>query len=329
MYILSNNQGIEARFISFGARLTHLIVPDKYGNPNDIVLGFDMPESYRKAHETYFGAIIGRYANRISNGIFKIKNKEYHLEKEGKHLLHGGRNGFHQKEWTVLNHDENHVHFRIISENEEGGFPGEVTTDVIYRLQSQSLLIEYKCVTTEDTHINITPHSFFHLGMKKDENVLNHSLEIQADSFIPINQEQIPTGEIKDVSHTVFDFAKSKPIGMDIEKKEEQLVFGNGYDHNYVLRKEVMNGKTYAAKVHAPDSGITMELHTNQPGLQFYSCGWLDKKDLGKDNVRYGKFGALCLEPQHFPDSPNQANFPSTLITPKKPYEYFCEYRFV
>jgi len=332
LYSLKNKHGVEVTFTNFGQRLVSLIVPDKNGNFDDIVLGFSSLKDYRTAIGNYFGATIGRYGNRISKGKFLIDGEEFVLPTNaGTNNLHGGNKGFHNVVWDVNQNSSNEIEFSRISIDMEEGYPGNLNVRVHYKLTDDNeLRISYYATTDKDTIINLTNHSFFNLSGEGTKSINDHLLTINANQYTPINRNLIPTGEIVTVKRTPFDFTSEKPIGKDIEIRNQQLLYGNGYDHNFVLNDgpRNMDGYNYGAKVVDPKSGRTLEVYTDEPGIQFYSGNFLDSDTLGKSGKPYLFRSAFCLETQHFPNSPNQSNFPSTLLRPGEEYSSNCVYKF-
>ena len=331
-YTVSNKNGIEASFTNYGQRLISLWLPDRQRNFEDVVLGFSSLEEYRNAKEKYFGATIGRYGNRIAGGEFKIDGKKYELTtNNGENHLHGGVKGFHNVVWNAEQPSKNKLIFSRISPDMEEGYPGNLEVKVEYTLTDDNeLKIEYYATTDEKTVINLTHHSFFNMAGAGNGSINDHLLMINADRFTPVDEGLIPIGDSRNVGGTPFDFTKLKPIGRDIENENEQLEFGQGYDHNFVLNEKPINtdGLTLAAKVIDPDSGRKMEVFTNEPGIQFYGGNFLDGKTKGKGGKSYDYRGAFCLETQHFPDSPNQPAFPETLLEPGEEYYSVCVYKF-
>jgi len=331
-YVLTNNQGTYVEILNFGATVMSIKVADKEGNIGDIVLGYDKPEEYIDGNP-YFGAIIGRYGNRIAKGKFSLNGKEYTLFKNnGNNHLHGGPGGFHNVIWDVTdykNDNKNHfIKLKYFSKNGEEGYPGNLTVYLKYTLtESNELIIDYETDTDKKTVLNLTHHSFFNLKDGGKSDVLGHKLKINADKFIPVNSELIPTGEISNVEGTPMDFTVLTTIGERINKNFEQLQFGRGYDHNWVLN-DGNDSLKLAAEIYEPESGRKMEVYTTEPGLQFYSGNFLDGTDIGKNHVKYQFRTAFCLEAQHFPDSPNQTNFPTTVLNPGEKYFQRTIYKF-
>lgn len=333
LYVLTNKNGLEATFTNYGQRLVSLMVPDKNGFFDDVVLGFSSLDGYKTKKGAYFGAVIGRYANRIANGQLTIDNKTYNLAvNNGKNHLHGGIKGFNNVVWNAKQIHDNAIEFTRVSFDMEEGYPGNLTVTVRYTLTDENeLQIDYSATTDKPTVLNLTNHSFFNLKGEGKGNVNDHRLMINADYFTPVNQDLTPTGEISPVKDTPFDFTKMKPIGQSLNLENQQLLYTNGYDQNYVLNAEPNNkqGLVLAAKVMEPTSGRIMEVYTNQPGIQFYEGNFLDGSMTGKSGKAYQRQGAFCLEAQHFPNSPNQPNFPSTVLKPNETFQATCVYKFI
>ena len=315
--------------ISLGGIITSLLAPDRNGKWEDVVLGFVDPEDYLE-NEYYYGAIVGRYSNRISGGKFTIDGKNYDLDKNDKtNTLHGGSEGFSHKLWTpeILEIDElATLKLSLISKDGDQNFPGNLTTNVFYTLkEDNSLEISYEAQTDKTTVINLTQHSYFNLSGNLSEPITDHELQICADQFLPINSSLVPTGERRPVHKTSFDFNTPKLIGEDISNDDEQLLIGNGYDHTWIIEGADLRK---AAKVYHEKSGRLMEVCTTEPGLQFYSGNFLDGKFLNKSGGKNEKRTGFCLETQHFPDSPNQDDFPSTILKPGEKYTTKTIYKF-
>lgn len=332
LYVLKNKKGLEATFTNFGQRLVSLMVPDRTGVFEDVVLGFPNLESYKTIKGSYFGAIIGRYANRIANGTCHVDGEVLKLAiNNGKNHIHGGTKGFNNMVWEVNYYSANEIEFYRTSPDMEEGYPGNLNVRVCYTLTDDNeLKIDYFATTDKSTIVNLTNHSFFNLAGEGSGNVNNHLLYINADSFTPINENSIPTGKVETVKGTPFDFTTEKRIGQELEFENEQLNLAGGYDHNFVLNETPKNadGLVFAAKVTEPLSGRVMEVYTTEPGIQFYESNFLDGSLIGKSGKPYNFRGALCLETQHFPNSPNQANFPSTVLKPNLTYKSSSVYRF-
>lgn len=327
---LENNRGMAVALSDYGARIVGLLVPDKAGCPTDVVLGFDSINGYLAADEIYHGVTAGRFANRIANGRFTIDGETFSIEpNNGPNALHGGAGGFHTRVWDrrVVYREE--ADFYYVAADGEEGFPGRLSVVVNYRLTDDNeLVITYRAETDKPTVVNLTNHAFFNLNGEGNGNVLDHILSIAADKYLPCDEYQIPTGELAPVAGTPFDFTNAKPIGRDIAQPDEQLRIGHGYDHNYVLRPEAVTAGASVATVVSPTTGIRMDVHTSEPGLQLYTGNFLSGKDIGKQGKPYPKHGALCLETQHFPDAPNQPEFPSTLLLPGQVFQSETRYRF-
>lgn len=325
-YVLTNPHGLSVGITNFGGKIMSILAPDRDGNLEDIVHGYDTPEKYLKGNP-YFGALIGRYGNRIAGGKFSIDNIRYQLHvNNGSNALHGGPNGFHNKIWMSRQVKMNSLELRLTSPDGEEGYPGDLNVVVCYTLTERNeLVIDYLATTTKPTIINLTNHTFFNLAGKGD--ILNHEVKINADHFIPVDKGLIPTGEIRWVEKTPFDFRDVHAIGERLSDEDDQLQFAKGYDHTFVLNKTGEAIK-YAAWVREPESGRVLEVWTTEPGLQFYSGNFLDGKDLGKGGNNYPFRSAFCLEAQHFPDSPNQPDFPTTLLCPGETYEQKTVYKF-
>lgn len=329
LFVLRNKNGIISEITNYGARVVSLWVPDINGTFDDIVLGCATLDEYINIKERYFGATIGRYANRIKNGKFKINNKDFILNKNnGPNHLHGGNIGYNDVVWQANQLNKQTIEFKYLSKNMEEGYPGNLNVKVIYHLSDQNeLKIEYFANTDKTTYVNITHHSFFNLLGAGNGDINNHLLYINAESFTPIDSELIPTGKIELVKGTPFDFNTSTKIGKRLNDNNEQLKFGNGYDHNFVLNNS--NSKDIlAARVIEKKYGRILEVYTNEPGIQLYGGNFLDGKTIGKQSKAYNYRSAFCLETQHFPDSPNNPNFPNTLLKPTENYYSICIYKF-
>ncbi|MEQ1588283.1 MAG: aldose epimerase family protein [Cyclobacteriaceae bacterium] len=327
---LINKHGVVAIITPFGGKLISLWVPDRNGKLADVVLGYDSAEQYISGNP-YFGALIGRYGNRIAKGKFLLDGNPYQLAlNNGANALHGGPGGFHNVLWQKDPSDTNpgRTILTYTSKDGEEGYPGTLKARVTYTLTDDNeIMIEYEATTDAITVVNLTHHSFFNLAGAGSGDILNHELMINADRFTPVDVGLIPTGELKSVTGTPFDFTKPTKIGARIAANDEQLKNGKGYDHNWVLVK-TGNEFSLAASVKEPTSGRIMEVWTTEPGLQFYSGNFLDGSDIGKDGMKYEFRTAICLEAQHFPDSPNQPNFPSTVLKPGEVYKQKTVYKF-
>jgi aldose 1-epimerase len=331
IYTLTNVHGIEARIMTYGAALVSLKTPDRAGNSQNIILGFDSLPPY-VAGSPYFGATVGRYANRIAGGRFSLDGKAYQLpQNNGPNSLHGGNRGFDKRVWTaqpIETRTGASLRLTYVSAAGEEGYPGELTVHVTYRLDDDdTLTIEYEAKTTAATPVNLANHAYFNLTGDPQRTILDHILQINADRFTPVNATLIPTGEMRSVADTSFDFRAPRSIGSRINVKDEQLRLGGGYDHNWVLNSSGTGPLKLAAVLIDPTSGRSLEIRTTQPGLQFYSGNFLDGKPAGAGTV-FKYRTALCLETQHFPDSPNQSSFPSTILRPGQTYSQKTALRF-
>ncbi len=329
-YALHNKLGAEAKIITFGARLVSLTMPDRNGKYADIVLGYDNLKSYVNSSD-YFGSIVGRYANRIGGAEITLNGKTYKLSaNERGNELHGGRYGFSQVVWSAKPLDTKAgpaLELTLISPDGDQGYPGKMTVHVTYTLTNNNeLKIQYEATTDKETVINLSHHSYFNLTGDPHNTILGCLLKINANSFTPINRQLIPTGKIEKVAGTPLDFRKPTKIGSRINDNNEQLKFAGGYDFNYVLNN--YNGKMHeAADVYDPSSGRYMQEFTNQPGVQFYSGNFLNGQ-IGKDGIAYQKHAGLCLEAQHFPDSPHEPQWPSVILKPGQVYHQTTIYKF-
>jgi aldose 1-epimerase len=313
VFALTNRNGIEARITNYGGILMSLKTPDRNGVLQDVVLGFDSVQDYIAQPQYYFGALIGRYANRIGGARFRLNGVEYTLPKnDGENCLHGG-DGFDRRVWTPEESREGELQLTYRSPHGEAGFPGNLLVRAHYRLSDDDTLeLTFHATTDQDTVINLTAHPYFNLAGEGRGDVLRHALMLNADRFTPVDPGLIPTGEIRDVSGTPFDFRAPTPIGTNLGAEDEQVKIARGYDHNWVLNRPG-DGPELAARVLEPLSGRTLEIHTTEPGIQFYSGNYLTNVG-GKAGNRYGLHAGFCLETQHFPDSPNRPEFPSTLL---------------
>ena len=329
LYTLKNKWGVTAQITNYGGRVVSLWLPDKTGHFEDVVLGFNDMDTYQKSKEKYFGALIGRYGNRIAKGRFVLEDSTYLLVKNnGENHLHGGNKGFESVVWKVNSFTENKLFLSYFSPHMEEGYPGNLTVSVEYQLTDENeLSIQYFAQSDQTTIINLTHHSFFNLKGAGNGNVNDHLLQINADYFTPIDDQLIPTGVIQKVVNTPFDFLLPTQIGSRIDAVDDQLTYGHGYDHNYVLNPSD-SIVSFAARVVEPVSKRTLEVYTNEPGMQFYGGNFLDGTVKGKKDKNYEHRGAFCLETQHFPDSPNKIQFPSTSLAAEEPYYSICIYKF-
>jgi len=332
LYVLTNKSGAEVSITNYGGAVVSLKVPDRNGKLADVVLGYDNADGYVN-DKSFFGALVGRYGNRIGHAQFALDGKTYTLAKNnGENSLHGGIKGFNKAVWTakiIPAKDGQSLELSYLSKDGEEGFPGNLKVSVIYTLtDSNALRIAYAASTDKKTVVNLTNHSYFNLGGQGSGDILGHQLMIQADKFTPVDAGLIPTGELRDVASTPFDFRKPAAIGARIDQDEEQLKLGGGYDHNFVLRRSNGAGEFLAARVVEPASGRVLEVWTTEPGVQFYTGNFLDGKTAGKGGVTYPHRSAFCLETQHYPDSPNQPKFPSVVLNPGERYHTITTYKF-
>jgi aldose 1-epimerase len=321
VYTLKNANGVEVRAINYGAIITSIRVPDRAGRFGDVVLGFDTLDGYLKTHP-YFGTVVGRYGNRIAGGRFSLKGQIYKLaQNNGPNHLHGGNKGFDKYVWKgePLANGRG-VAFSRTSPDGEEGYPGSLAVRVTYTLTDKNeLVVEYHATTDKATPVNLTQHSYFNLSGDPSTDILGHELRIDADRYTPVDSTLIPTGELAPVQGTPFDFRKPVAIGARIDQPNEQLKFGRGYDHNWVLNRKGSE-PGFAARLVEPKSGRTLEVMTKEPGVQFYTGNFLDGTIKGKGGTVYKQRAGLCLETQHFPDSPNKPNFPSAVLEPGAAY---------
>lgn len=333
LYTLKNESGMTVRVTNYGAIVTSIIVPDRNGKQADVALGYDRVEDYINAvDKPYFGAVVGRYGNRIAKGEFTLDGETYSLLKNnGENHLHGGAIGFDKVVWTVDEYVEGQaLTLSYLAKDKEEGYPGNLQLKITYTLaDDNSLVVDYHATTDKATPVNVTQHTYFNLKGEGQGTILDHQLMLNAKKFTPVDESLIPTGEMPTVAGTPFDFTTPKAIGRDIGQQNEQLVFGLGYDHNWILDTDGKEGElSLAAQVHEPSSGRVMEIYTTEPGIQFYCGNFLDGRLKGKSGKPYVHRGGFCLETQHFPDSPNQPNFPSTILKPGETYDSKTVFKF-
>jgi aldose 1-epimerase len=332
LFTLSNEEGTEVKITNYGGIITSLMVADKDGELEDIVLGFDSLEGYLQEGVPYFGAIIGRYANRIANAAFELDGQRYQLAaNDGPNHLHGGEQGFDKVLWDAESFEGEEgvgVRLQYLSKDGEEGYPGNLSVEVSYTLTNDNeLKIDYTATTDKPTVVNLTNHAYFNLAGHDHGTIIDHLVMIKAEEFLPVDENLIPTGELRPVKDTPFDFTKATLVGRKINKKDhEQIARGQGYDHCWVLNGEEGEMKL-AASVHEPASGRYMEVHTTKPGIQFYTGNFLDGSLRGKGAL-YSHRSGLCLETQYFPDSPNQPHFPSAELRPGETYQTQTIYTF-
>lgn len=324
------NDGLKAAFTNYGGRLVGLWVADKNGKLTDVVVGMNSVTGFQKSTESYFGATIGRVGNRIAKGKFILEEKEYNVPlNNGKNALHGGKEGFQNVVWNAEKKDAHTLILTYTSPDMEQGFPGKLEVKVIYSITAdKTLKMEYEATTDKTTIVNLTNHAFFNLNGEGSGSILNHQLQLFANKYTAVDAGLIPTGKLEDVAKTPFDFLQKHTIGERIETKNEQLEFGKGYDHNYVLNGTIVNGMNHAATVIGDKSGISMDIYTVEPGIQFYSGNFMQGKNTFKSGAKDEYRTAFALETQHFPDAPNQPNFPSITLKAGQKYHTVSYYQF-
>jgi aldose 1-epimerase len=323
-YTLTNKNGMQLSVINYGGTITKLNVPDKNGKLGDVVLGYDSLSGYLQRANPFFGALIGRYGNRIGKATFTLDGQTYNLDKnDGANSLHGGKKGYDKVVWTAEKQGDNSLKLTYHSKDGEGGYPGNLDVTVVYTLTADnSVKIDYTATTDKATPVNLTNHAYYNLSAGTDSTILNNEIQINADKYTPVDAGLIPTGQIADVKGTPFDFTSSKQIGRDIAQVK------GGYDHNWVLNKKE-NSLEKIVTLYHPTSGRVMEVYTTEPGVQFYTGNFLNGRLANtKDGAKYVQHAALCLETQHFPDSPNHPNFPSTILKPGETYKSTTVYKF-
>lgn len=330
LFVLKNANNMQAFITNYGGRLVGLLVPAKDGQLTDVVVGMASVNDFAKSTEAYFGATIGRYGNRIANGKFTLDGKQYNLPVNNPpNTLHGGKKGFQSVVFDANQVDEHTLELRYLSPDGEEGFPGNLSAKVVYTLtDSNELRINYEAKTDKRTPVNLTNHAFFNLNGEGSGTINNHVLTIYADDYTPVDSTLIPLGNIEPVSKTPFDFTHPVAIGARVDTPHQQLKHGGGYDHNFVLRKNKTNGMVHAATVMGDQSGIRMDVYTTEPALQFYGGNFMQSKNTFKNGAKDDFRTAFCLETQHFPDSPNQPHFPSTILDAGKTYRTTSVYRF-
>ena len=328
LYVLKNKKGMEVALTNYGAHLVSALVPDKAGKLVSVVLGFNDIEGFQRSASSYYGGTIGRYGNRIAKGKFTLDGKEYHLALNNMpNTLHGGKKGFNEVVWDGKQVNGQTAEFTYLSKDMEEGFPGNLNVKVTFHLtEDDAIQISYEATTDKTTVVNLTNHAYFNLNGEGSGTILNHTVQIDADNFTPVDKGLIPTGKLEPVKGTPFDFTKPKEIGKDINADDQQIKYGPGIDHNFALNKHTI--KTPVAKVTGDKSGIEMEVYTEEPGLQFYTGNFMG----GKNTIRGGKKDeyrtAFAMETQHFPDAPNQPQFASTTLKPGQVYKTETIYKF-
>lgn len=329
LYWIENN-GLKAAFTNYGGRLVGLWVADKNGKLTDVVVGMNSVTGFQKSTEPYFGATIGRVGNRIAKGKFTLEGKEYNVPlNNGENALHGGKKGFQDVVWNAEKTDDHTLVFTYTSPDMEQGFPGKLDVKVTYSITAdKTLKMEYEATTDKTTVVNLTNHAFFNLNGEGSGTILNHELQLFANKYTPVDAGLIPTGKLEEVAQTPFDFLEKHTIGERIEMTNEQLKFGKGYDHNYVLNGTIKKGMNHAATITGDQSGISMDIYTKEPGIQFYSGNFMQGKNTFKSGAKDDFRTAFALETQHFPDSPNQPSFSSITLKPGKKYQTVSYYQF-
>ena len=329
LFFLNNKKGVEISILNYGAKIVSLCVPDRKGKLIDVVLGKSNIDDYLNEQEPYFGAICGRTANRIANGRFFLEGCEYRLAvNNGPNNLHGGIKGFNSVVWDARQPDEKTLELTYLSKDGEEGFPGNLETVVRYHLtEDNTFEITYKATTDKATLINLTNHSYFNLSGEGDPYIGDHLLQINAAYYLPTNDVAIPLGLPEDVEDTPFDFRTLHPIGERIENESTQLIYGNGYDHNFNLNHSGQ-GLCFCAKAFSPKTGIVMEVYTTEPGVQLYTGNYLEGNFTGKNGHTYPKRSAFCLETQHFPDTIHHPDFPTTVLKPNEVFESKTLFKF-
>lgn len=331
LYTLTNKQGITMQVTNFGARVVTLYTPNREGELDDIVLGYESIDRYlHNTGERFLGATIGRYGNRIADGKFTLDGVDYQLSTYNNgQCLHGGDKGFDMVVWDVDSVTTDAIYFSYASPDGEEGFPGELRLNMSYKLTADNAFeVVHRATTDKATPVNLTHHSFFNFKSEGCGEITDHILMINADSITPTNSVQIPTGEVLAVEGTPFDFTTPTAIGLRIEEDDEQLKMGLGYDHNFVLNRNSCNELELAASVYEPSTGRYMEVWTTEPAIQLYSGNFFDGTVRGKGEKMHGYRGSFALETQHYPDAPNQAQFPSTILHPDEVYNHTCVYKF-
>lgn len=324
-HTIRNESGMRVSVLNYGGTITEIVVPDRNGNLENVVLGFSTPEDFQRKKNPYFGAIIGRYANRIGHATFRIDNIDYKLpDNNNGNTLHGGHRGFDKVLWTVKPESERSLRLIYDSPDGEEGFPGNLHVEVLLTLRAENTLtLDYTATTDKATPVNLTSHPYFNLSAGKNPTILDHVLQIHAEQLTEVDGNAIPTGKFIDVIETPFDFRTPKRVVTDIDRVP------GGFDHNFVLSTSYGSWhENSAAELYDPLSGRVMRLYTTEPGLQFYSANFLDGAITGKNDHVYVKHAGLCLEPQHFPDSPNQPHFPNTILRPDETYYQTSRFEF-
>ncbi len=329
IFTLTNASGMELKISTYGGAIVSLKTPDRAGAMGDVVLGFDSLDGYLNPNEPFFGALVGRYGNRIGHARFTLDGKTYSLSvNDGENSLHGGARGFDKYVWTPKQLPDGGLQLTILSKDGDQGYPGNLQVTVVYHLtNANEVRIDYTATTDKDTVVNLTNHAYYNLKGAGNGDILGHIMMLNASRFTPVDAGLIPNGELKPVTGTPFDFTKPTAVGARINQDDEQLKLGHGYDHNWVIDRKGA-GLSLAARVEEPSTGRVMEVLTTQPAIQFYTGNFLDGTLIGKGGKVYPRRAALCLETQHYPDSPNQPAFPSTELKPGQTYKSTTVYKF-
>ncbi|MDR1645841.1 MAG: galactose mutarotase [Tannerellaceae bacterium] len=330
LYVLANEKGAELTVLNYGAKIVSLVVPDRDGKGVDVVTGHDSIEEYLRSEEPYFGAICGRFANRIAGGTFELDGAFYHLAiNNGPNSLHGGIKGFNAVVWDARLIDAQTLELTYTSPDGEEGYPGNLQTTVIYHLSNDNeVFLSYRAVTDKPTVLNLTNHAYFNLSGAGNACIGDHLLTINADNYLPTGPTAIPYGPAEKVEGTPMDFRTPYEIGARIHEPFEQLVFGKGYDHTYILNKKEDGNLSFCARCVSPQTGISLDVFTTEPGVQLYTGNWMTGNFIGKNGQRYPQRSALCLETQHFPDSPNQPDYPGVVLRPGEVFRSRTLFRF-
>lgn len=331
LYTLKNTNGLELKITNYGGRFVSLLVPDKNGKKTDVVIGMSSVNGFKDATEAYLGATIGRYGNRIAKGKFKLNGQEYTLAiNNPPNTLHGGKKGFQAVVWDAVQPNDSTLELSYTSPDMEEGYPGELKVKVVYSVNANNeIYMDYSATTNKPTVVNLTNHAFFNLNGEGSGDVLGHQLQVYADKYIPVDSTLIPTGKFDAVKSTPFDFTTANSIGARINDDNEQLKLGKGYDHCYILNgTKAPNGMIHAATATGDKSGIVLDVYTQEPGVQLYSGNFMQGKNTLKSGAKDDFRTAFCLETQHYPDSPNQPSFPSTVLKPGETYHTQSVYKF-
>lgn len=330
LFEIGDRRGIRAAITNFGGRVVALMAPDRQGARADVVLGYETLEGYLANPEHYLGALIGRYANRIENSRFELKGVSYELDpNEGRHCLHGGSQGFHGRVWNLVDLAKHSLVLSLVSVDGEGGFPGTLEVQAKYAIEEETaLVIELTAVSDKTTVVNLSSHMYFNLAGVQSGTITDHRLELRASRFTSVDEDLIPTGELRSVRGTPMDFSRARSIGEALQEDDEQLRIGSGFDHNFVVDSHDASAVNKAATVTEPTTGRRMELFSNQPGVQFYTGNHLAAAGIGKQGVPFERRHGFCLEAQNFPAAPNRNNFPSCVLEPGRTYRSHIVYRF-